>query len=496
MILFLCTTVLGASASSGGFVALSGEEARQYVVPSDVRVVWQSSDDGVTQTRYQQYVGDAAVYGGQITVLSRDGAQVAVIGNHFSNLVSSNQVLLTKSQAREKVQRERGNSGRFIVTLFIDPDNGVRFYEVDSQQFDSRRVFHINAETGAKIREYDDLQEELETGIGVKGDTKLIDVTVSGTSHQMIASDRRRQATNDATNKWSLPGILFSDPDGTWNTAGRISPGQRAGVDAHYYANVTDDYYFAIFGRDSLNNNGMQMVSTVHYGRNYNNAFWNGQQVAYGDGDGKKTFLELSGGLDVSTHEFTHGVTDFTSDLVYQGESGALNESFSDILGNSSEFYAQSNGLDPAGHPDWQIGEDVYLPTDDVAGFRNMADPAEDGDPDHYSELYTGKQDNGGVHSNSGISNHAYYLLVNGGSNAGDAPVHDHTGPSVVGIGLANAEQIFYKGFTSLPSTATMSEARGATVAAASALYGVGSQQETSTSAAWDAVGVKPVVVN
>ena len=97
VILFLCTTVLGASASSGGFLALSGDEARQYVVPSDVRVVWQSSDDGVTQTHYQQYVGDAAVYGGQITVLSRDGEQVAVIGNHFSNLVPSNEILLTKS---------------------------------------------------------------------------------------------------------------------------------------------------------------------------------------------------------------------------------------------------------------------------------------------------------------------------------------------------------------------------------------------------------------
>ena len=142
----------------------------------------------------------------------------------------------------------------------------------------------------------------------------------------MISSDGR-QATNDTNNKWRLPGTLFSDPDGTWNTAGRISPGQPAGVDAHYYANVTDDYYMAIFNRNSLNNNGMRMVSTAHYGRNYNIAFWNGQQIAYGEG--KKTFRELSGGLDVTTHEFTHGVTDFTSDLVYQGESGALNESFS-----------------------------------------------------------------------------------------------------------------------------------------------------------------------
>jgi bacillolysin len=126
-----------------------------------------------------------------------------------------------------------------------------------------------------------------------------------------------------------------------------------------------------------------------------------------------------------------------------------------------------------------------------VPGFRNMADPAEDRDPDHYSELFTGKADNGGVHSNSGIPNHAYYLLVNGGKNAGEKRGHDHTGPRVRGIGLAAAEQIFYTGFTSLPSTATMSQARQATEAAAIALYGLDSQQATSTSNAWEAVGVR-----
>ena len=159
VILTLCTTVLGASAQENnggpdGFVAFSGEKARQYDVPADVREVWRSSGNGVTQTRYQQYVGDAAVYGGQITVLSRNGQQAAVVGNHYSNLSPSNQVRLSKAGAREKVQRVRGNSGKFITTLYINPKTGVRFYEVDSQRFDSRKVFHINAETGGKIKEY------------------------------------------------------------------------------------------------------------------------------------------------------------------------------------------------------------------------------------------------------------------------------------------------------------------------------------------------------
>jgi bacillolysin len=489
VILTLCTIVLGASAqenngASDGFVAFSGDQARQYAVPGDVHEVWTSSDDGVTQTRYQQYVGDAAVYGGQITVLSRNGQQAAVVGNHYSNLSPSNQVKLSKAGARERVQRVRGNSGKFIVTLFINPQTGVRFYEVDSQRFESRKVFHINAQTGAKIRSYNNLQENIESGTGVKGDTKQLDVTVSGSAHQLISEDRR-QATYDAQNSKKLPGTLFVDPnsDGAWNLAGRTSPGQPAGVDAHYYANVTDDFYQKVFKRNSLDGKGIQMVSTAHFDKNYNNAFWNGSQITYGDGDGT-TFIELSGGLDVATHEFTHGVTDFTSDLVYQGESGALNESFSDMMGNSSEFFA-------AEKPDWQIGEDVYRGTTTVPGFRNMADPAEDGDPDYYTERYTGKKDSGGVHTNSGIPNHAYYLVVNGGSNAGEKRGHAHKGPILTGIGLAAAEQIFYKGFTSLPSTATMSQARQTTVKAAEARYGVGSRQATSTRDAWEAVGVR-----
>jgi bacillolysin len=186
----------------------------------------------------------------------------------------------------------------------------------------------------------------------------------------------------------------------------------------------------------------------------------------------------------VTTHEFTHGVTEFTSDLVYQGESGALNESFSDMMGNSSEYWATDK-------PDWQIGEEIYVGATTVPGFRNMADPAEDGDPDHYSERYTGTADSGGVHTNSGIPNHAYFLVVNGGSNAGEARGHKHSGPIVTGIGLAAAEQIFYTGFTSLPSTATMSQAREATIKAASARYGAGSQQAKSTADAWTAVGVR-----
>nr|MDQ3327633.1 M4 family metallopeptidase [Chloroflexota bacterium] len=339
-------------------------------------------------------------------------------------------------------------------------------------------------------------------GTGVKGDPKQIDTTLINGTHAMQSGDNRQKTydAKQANTSRKLPGTLFTDLDGGWYNTSTTSPGQRAGVDAHYYSNVTDDFYRSTFNRNSLDNSGLTMVSSVHYGNAYDNAFWNGTQMVYGDGSQTAGgFRELSGALDVVAHELTHGVTDYTSNLVYQNESGALNEAFSDMMGNSAEFFAQANGLDPTVPADWQIGEDVYIsPTSNAAaGFRNMADPKEDGDPDHYSERYSGTDDNGGVHSNSGIPNHAYYLLVNGGKNAGcdtsGSGGHSHTadcGVTVSGLGVAKAQAIFYKAFTSLQSNATMGNARAATEAAAQALYLNDTTALSSTSAAWQAVGV------
>lgn len=503
--LALSTTGFSASAqpSAGaprsGFRAATGAEARGFALPGDLKLVWRTTDarTGITQTRYQQVVGGAEVYGGQLTLLSRGGQQVAVIGSYYPGLAASNGVKLTPGDARAAAAREVGAQGRWITRLSINPSNGRLYYTVDTQRFDSRWIFWIDAANGSRLKRYNAI--ETGTGIGVKGDTKTIDTTTSGGSFVLITIDGR-QKTYDAKNTQTdrkLPGTLFSDADDSWNTPGRTSPGQPAGVDAHYYAGVTDDFYGSTFNRNSLDGNGMVMVSSAHYGSNYNNAFWNGTQMVYGDGDGTSTFRELSGGLDVVAHELTHGVTEHSSNLTYQDESGALNEAFSDMMGNSTEFYADATAKDSAATPDWYIGEDVYLGATTVPGFRNMSDPQEDGDPDHYSERYTGTSDNGGVHTNSGIPNHAYYLLVNGGKNAGcdstGSGGHIHTldcGTSVTGVGVAKAEQIFYKGFTSLPSNATMGNARAGTVAAAEALYGTGSPEAASTAAAWQAVGV------
>jgi len=161
--------------------------------------------------------------------------------------------------------------------------------------------------------------------------------------------------------------------------------------------------------------------------------------------------------------------------LIYQNESGALNEAFSDMMGTAIEFYY--------GTGNWTIGEDITVGSN---GIRNMANPGEDGDPSYYADRYTGTSDNGGVHTNSGIANHWFYLLVNGGQNANSARA---SGTNVQGVGLTAAEQITFLGFTALPSGATFCDARAGTIA-------VGGSHSANVADAWDEVGVTDALCN
>jgi thermolysin len=186
-------------------------------------------------------------------------------------------------------------------------------------------------------------------------------------------------------------------------------------------------------------------------------------------------------------HEITHGVTEYSSDLIYRNESGALNESFSDIMGTAVEFFFQPSG-EGVLRADYLVGEDVVRAAfTSFNGIRSMANPNAYGDPDHYSNRFLGEEDNGGVHINSSISNHAYYLAIEGGT-------HRLSGVTVTGVGPNNREQmekVFYRAFTQmLTSNATFSMARAATIQAARDLYGVGSPAERAVTEAWTAVGV------
>jgi hypothetical protein len=207
--------------------------------------------------------------------------------------------------------------------------------------------------------------------------------------------------------------------------------------------------------------------------------------MSYGDGDGT-TFSPLTT-VDICGHEMTHGVTERTANLTYASESGALNESWSDIFGAMVEAYKDG----AVSSDTWKIGEDSYTPGTAGDALRRMDNPNAVGDPDHYSvRLYQGSctpsslNDNCGVHTNSSISNHAYYLIANGGTNR-------VSGIAVTGIGTGAAERIFYRALAQyMTSSTNFSGARTATLSAATDLYGSGSTQYNGVAQGWCAVGV------
>ena len=354
---------------------------------------------------------------------------------------------------------------------FLSPEPGNYQYFVDAQTgevLDSYNQMHTAkpGSGGGAITGTDTVG----TGKGVLGDTKSFNTLTNSNGSYLV--DRKRGNgifTYNGKNQTRIPGTLWLDADNVYNAAF-----DAAAVDAHFYAAQTFDYYQAVHNRSSYDGNGAQLVSTVHYGRNYNNAGWTGSQMIYGDGDGSQ-FVALSGALDVIGHELTHAVTDTTADLVYQNESGAINESISDVFGTLVEYHFNNN-------PDWLMGEDIYTPNVSGDALRSMADPTLNGDPDHYSKRYTGTQDYGGVHWNSGIGNKAVYLLANGGS---------HYGVSVSAIGNDKVGKIFYRTLTQyLTPNSTYSHYRASAVQAATDLYGASSSEVASVKAAFSAVGV------
>lgn len=254
----------------------------------------------------------------------------------------------------------------------------------------------------------------------------------------------------------------------------------QAARDAHWGAEMTYDYYMLNHSRNSIDNAGYKLLSYVHYNTNYNNAFWDGLRMTYGDGNGT-TFTILTA-LDVCGHEITHGLTSNTSNLTYSNESGALNESFSDIFGTMIENYGRPTQWD------WKIGQDM---TPGGQGIRNMSNPNLFQDPDTYlgTYWYTGTADNGGVHTNSGVSNYWFYLLSQGGTGTNDI----NNAYNVTGITKASAAQIAFRALTVYftPSTNYMA-ARGYCIQAAKDIFGNCSNEVVQTTNAWYAVGVGP----
>ncbi|HYF63662.1 MAG TPA: M4 family metallopeptidase [Herpetosiphonaceae bacterium] len=478
--------------------SLAHQSTKAANAKAEFKVRSVDQDDLATHVRLDQYLNGVPVFGAQVlthldaqgNVLSDGGEFYAVNVNTKPSLNELEAIKVARKQVNYvgDGKYEPEVSSRLVV---LPQDNGaaVLAYQVsvhieDGTAATAHHEYFVNAADGSVAYYYNDIDTVNATGTGkslYSGNVSIGTDLVSGV-YYMRDNTRGGMYTVDMKNRTSGSGTTFSDSDNVWGTNTSASA-QSAAVDAHYGAQLTWDYYLNSFNRRGIDNAGFRVVSRVHYGRNYNNAFWNGVNMTYGDGDGS-TFTPLTS-LDVAGHEITHGLTEKTADLVYAKESGALNESFSDIFGTMVEYASGVNA-------DYQIGEDIYTPGTSGDALRSMSNPASAGDPDHYSKrLYPGTcspsstNDNCGVHSNSGIQNHAFYLLAEGGTNR-------TSGLSVTGIGRTAAAAIFYRTLTVyLSPSSNYSAARLYSLRAAADLYGSGSTQYNAVAQAWTAVGVQ-----
>ena len=303
--------------------------------------------------------------------------------------------------------------------------------------------------------------------------------------------DKRRTTALPPLPPQSTPGVstrTISDADHLLQLPGRVvrREGQPPVADASVneaYAGLGDTHelYWAQYLRDSIDGRGLPLDATVHYGRDYDNAFWDGQRMVFGDGDGE-VFNRFTISLSVIAHELTHGVTQYSANLAYQGQSGALNESVSDVFGALVEQYAAGQDVTEAS---WLIGAGLF--TEQVQGqaLRSMKAPGTaydddvlgtDPQPDSMSGYVDTEDDYGGVHLNSGIPNRAFYLVAEAlGGNAWEAP-----------------GQIWYDTLTGkdLTETADFAAFARATATAAATRYGTGSAQHDAVLTGWDGVGL------
>lgn len=293
--------------------------------------------------------------------------------------------------------------------------------------------------------------------------------------------------------------INFTDANNSWTEYANVNK-DNAALDAHWGAEMTYDFWKNVFNRNSYDDAGAKIISHVHFddvpgGAGYGNAFWNGSVMTYGDGGSAiSTFNNPLTALDVCGHEIGHAICTYTADLVYANQSGALNEGFSDIWGTCIEIYGRTGTLNtaadsasPGSLAIWKIGEDC---TTDGA-LRSMSYPLSQGQPDTYlgTSWFTGTGDNGGVHVNSGVLNHWFYIVTTGKSGTNNAtPAFAY---NVTGIGMTKSSQIaYYAERDYLTPNSTYLDARNATIAVASSLYCATSNEVQAVTKAWKAVNV------
>jgi Zn-dependent metalloprotease len=470
-----------------------------------------SDADGTTHVRYNRTFNGLRVIGGDlVSHRNRFGKIVSVTwnGSHTVAVASTNPTTSrasafaagTRKASRVQKHSAATKGGELVVysggSSTAAPGKVTRpaaprlAYDVltdgvRADQTPSRLHTIVDASTGGALASFDEIGRGTGDGIYVGS----VDIGTTGPPWTMrdtdgnYTTDLNGQGDSTGSNIPNVSGATFTDADDIWGN-GTNTDRASAGVDAQYGAEKTFDYFKSVLGRNGIWNTGVGARSRVHYGNNYENAFWDGTQMTYGDGAANAHPLTE---IDVAGHEMTHGVTENTAGLVGDGEAGGLNEATSDIFGTAVEWYA-SNASDT---PDYLLGEMIDL-NGNGTPLRYMDKPSTDGASKDCWIPSLGTLD---PHLSSGPLNHWFYLASEG-SGAKTINGIDYNSPTcnasaVTPIGRDKAEKIWYRTLTTyLTSGSTYSAARDGAIQSAKDLYGVTSTECTNTAAAFSAIAV------
>lgn len=505
----------------GGNATLARRAAADAFVARDIIV----DADGTEHVRFDRTFRGLPVIGGDMVVHSRNGKLAGISQGLKSATRPALAGRITRDQAIVEAGAQFGSrfvgapSARTVVyALGASPvlAHEVVFNGIKADQTPTEMHYFVDASNGRILNKWDSVQTAkpgpgtggtcsgataaVGTGKSLTEGDVVVNTTKCGTTYQMVDMTRGGGATHNMAMKTTGMGSVFTSSTNIWGN-NLLSNSQTVGADAHYGVATTWDYFKNVHGRSGIANDGKGAVSRVHYGRNYQNAFWSDSCfcMTFGDGDNGATIYPLVA-IDVAGHEMSHGVTSRSAALIYSGESGGLNEATSDIFGTMVEYYA-NNANDPG---DYVIGEELFPNNANMSkAIRWMFKPSLDGaSPDCYAGGIGGID----VHYSSGVANHFYYLLAEGAvvpngfgagtwANLSPASLVCNGNTSLAGIGREAAGKIWYRALTVYMTASTnYAAARTATLNAATDLYGAGSAQYNAVDAAWAAVNVAPAI--
>ncbi|NDI36098.1 M4 family metallopeptidase [Chengkuizengella sediminis] len=461
------------------------------IVDGDFEILTSDSDElGMTHYKTQFTVDGIPVYGAELTVhTDNSGVITSLNGQVEPSLVNkkwSKSIKLSSSDSIEVAENQLSFTPK-EDTYTTEPTADLYMYQHEGkwmpvyivelqflEPYIGREFSFIDAKKGEVLKSYNRIQDsaEIGTGTGLSGETRTINTYLyNGTYYLYDVTRDGIIRTYDANDRYQT-GSLVTDSNNNFN-----STRQKAAVDAHYYGGVVYDYFLNKHNRNSFDNRGSDFISSVHVGDpeggSYINASWVGTQWIYGDGgitSSGTEYTPFSESLDVVAHEVTHAVTDYSANLVYEFQPGALNESFSDVFGILVE-------ADYEGTPDWLLGEDIYTPDIEGDAMRYMYDPTLNGrQPAHMDDYVslpnTREGDWGGVHINSGIPNKAFYNIA-------------------TDIGLEKSGKIYYRALTRyLNSQSQFIDARNALLQAAADLHGTNSAEYNAVANGYASVGI------